>query len=244
MKKKLEKPAPLPRRVLRPASKPERYYFSPETQDAIIRYQDANDISIRNEIYTDEIRSAFEKLVENLIFIHGFIAPGDTTFELKNDCVTFLYESLYKFNGKLGTKAFSYFNVVAKNWLIIRSKQKTTRARRNVSLDELKEKGSREYDAIERGQSTTIDINAKEEPSAIIARVVIELKSRMTSDNEIACMRAISSIMERIDEIDILNKRAIFLYIREMTDMTPKQLSSVMATVRRHYKDIINEDER
>jgi hypothetical protein len=219
-------------------SKPERYYFSPDTQDSIVAYQNSTDIRERERIYTDEIRPAFEKLVENLIFIHGFVSPGDSPMELKCDCVTFLYESLHKFNGAMGTKAFSYFNVVAKNWLIIRSKQRTTRSRRNVSLDELKERGGRELEMIERGQSVTTGTEPDEEPSVLMARVLGEIKGRLTSQNEIVCVNAIQSIMERIDEIDIVNKRAIFLYIREMTDLTPKQLSSVMSSVRKHYKEI------
>lgn len=224
-------------------SKPERYYFSPETQKSIVRYQESPEAKVRSQIYTDEIRPAFEKLVENLIFIHGFVSPGDSPFELKNDCVTFLYESLYKFNGQMGTKAFSYFNVVAKNWLIIRSKQRTTRARRNVSLDELKERGGRELEMIERGQLPTTGKEPDEEPSVLITRVLTEIKGRLSSQNEIACIGAIQSIMDRIDEIDIVNKRAVFLYIREMTDLTPKQLSSVMSSVRKHYKEIRARDE-
>lgn len=230
-------------RTVRGKSKPERYYFSPETQKSIIRYQESLDHKERSAIYTDEIRPAFEKLVENLIFIHGFVSPGDSPFELKNDCITFLYESLHKFNGQMGTKAFSYFNVVAKNWLIIRSKQRTSKARRNVSIEELRERGGRELETIERGQSVTTGAEPTEEPAVLIGRVLQEIKGRLTSQNEIICLRAIQSIMDRIDEIDIVNKRAIFLYIREMTDLTPKQLSSVMSSVRKHYKEIRARDE-
>lgn len=227
----------------KPNTKIEKYYFSPATQQAIVEYQDMQDIDARSKIYTDEIRPAFEKLVENLIFIHGFIAPGETTYELKNDCVTFLFESLHKFNGKMGTKAFSYFNVVAKNWLIIRSKQRQTRAKRNVSLDELRERGGREIEAIERGQITTQEIERVEEPIVLMQRILNEIKAKPMTQNEIMCVAAIQSIIERIDEIDIVNKRAVFLYIRELTDLTPKQLSSVMSTIRKYYKEIRQNDE-
>ena len=54
----------------------------------------------------------FEKLVENLILIYRFARGGETFHVLKNDCVTFLYETLYKFDNSKGTKAFSYFSVI------------------------------------------------------------------------------------------------------------------------------------
>lgn len=229
------------RKTLRHA-KQDKYYFSPETQIAIVKYQSAPTIAEKNEIYTNDIRPAFEKLVENLIFIHGFAAPGDTQNELKNDCITFLFESLHKFDGKMGTKAFSYFNVVAKNWLIIRSKQRLSKSKRNVSLDELREKGNKELEAIERGPHVQ-SFDEVVDPAVMMERVLSDVRKKLTTSNEIACMNAIQSIVDRIDEIDILNKRAIFLYIREMTDLTPKQLSSVMSNVRKYYKETRNHDE-
>ena len=77
----------------------------------------------RKEIYIEKIYPAFSKLVENLIYIHGFCSDTLPYEILKNDCVNFLFESILKFDHNKGSKAFSYFNVVAKNWLIINSKK-------------------------------------------------------------------------------------------------------------------------
>ena len=79
---------------------------------------------------------AFEKLAENLINIHKFTSLHDTYDDLKSDCVNFLFETIHKFDGSRGTNAFSYFNVVAKNWLIIKTKQKAQKTKRSVSLDD------------------------------------------------------------------------------------------------------------
>ena len=48
--------------------------------------------------------------------------------------MTFLYETLHKFDASRGTKAFSYFNVCAKNFLIIQQKKKIKARKRNISI--------------------------------------------------------------------------------------------------------------
>ena len=119
-------------------------YFTMETQESIMAYQNLEKSEQetgedkkdeKHKIYVEKIQPAFEKLVENLIFVYGFNSAYDTFEDMKTDCVSFLYESLHKWKVEKGTKAFSYFNVVAKNWLIINSRQSTKRKKRHVSVD-------------------------------------------------------------------------------------------------------------
>ena len=72
-----------------------RMYFGTDTHDSIVKYQGEECGKEREAIYVKEILPSFEKLVENLIFIHGFVKPNAPYEEIKNDCVTFLYETLY-----------------------------------------------------------------------------------------------------------------------------------------------------
>ena len=95
-----------------------KQYFNEDTQLAIEEFQSTESTEEKHKIYDARIRPAFEKLAENLIFIYKFTALHQGYEGLKNDCVSFMYETLYKFDASRGTKAFSYFNVVAKNFLI------------------------------------------------------------------------------------------------------------------------------
>ena len=115
-----------PRRRTRKRGKtnPLKLYFHSGTQDAIVAYQKSPDRKEKERLYVTDIMPAFEKLVENLINIHKFSSLHDSYDDLKNDCVNFLFETIGKFDSTRGTNAFSYFNVVAKNWLIIKTKQK------------------------------------------------------------------------------------------------------------------------
>ena len=124
-------------------------YFHQGTHDAIVMYQGEEDEDTKKKIYVEDILPAFNKLVENLIFMHGFAKVHGSYEDLKSDCVSFLYETIHKWDPERGTKAFSYFNVVAKNWLIIQSKKTTKNNRRNVSMDDSTSLSSSDLSIIE-----------------------------------------------------------------------------------------------
>ena len=215
-----------------------RMYFNADTQKAIIAYQSATDKKERDRLYVTGIMPAFEKLTENLINIHKFTSLHDTYDDLKNDCVNFLFETIHKFDGNRGTNAFSYFNVVAKNWLIIRTKQKSQRVRRSVSLDDPNSLSANETRIVEDHQTIPgQDVILENESTAQgIIDLLYEIRSKVKTENELACINSIITIFENIDDIDLLNKSAILLYMRELSGLTPKQLTTTMQSVKKSYR--------
>jgi hypothetical protein len=236
-KKKLQR-----RKISRrkPGTKSSGDYFNMKTQEAIVEYQGENDPRAKEDLYVEKILPAFDALVENLINVYGFKVMYENKKNLKDECVEFLYSTVNKFDHTKGSKAFSYFNVVAKNWLTIRSKQNVKRIKTYVSADD---KDSFTRADIEQYESFNVvpsyeDIVAAEEANKLLGKIVDELSQRVRTDNEIACVNAIKQIIGSLDDIDILNKRAVLLYIRELTGLTSKQLSVVLASLKRHYRDI------
>ena len=120
------------KKIKRPSSG-KKPYFTKDTQKAIAAFcAEPENYELRAELYRKEIKPALEKLAENLIFVYGFHKQHDDVEHLKHSCVINLYENLHKFDGSRGSNAFSYFNVVAKNWLIIQSRRKNKRQKRLV----------------------------------------------------------------------------------------------------------------
>lgn len=217
-----------------------KFYFTSETQEAIVEFQKSSDRRVREKLYVEKIMPAFEKLVENLINIHKFSGLHDTYEDLKNDCVNFLFETIHKFNPNMGTNAFSYFNVVAKNWLIIKTKQKAQRGRRDVSIDDPKGLSTNELQIVEeRGTIPSQDFFLENsENIANILKLMYEIRSRVKVENELLCINSVITIFENINDIDILNKSAILLYIRELSGLSPKQLTTSMQAVKKHYNKL------
>ncbi len=220
---------------------PSRMYFNADTQAAIVEYQGlAHDKKARDKVYVERIAPAFVALVDNLVNIHRFMAANETPDELKHDCVHFLFETIHKFDSTRGTNAFSYFNVVAKNWLIIRTKQKNSKARKLVSIDDDEQIAPFESQINEDSQRA-FDDDVK--PDGLMSKKVVamlsELRLETTNPNEILCIDSISRLFEVVNGPngpDILNKSAILLYLRDLSGLTSKQLTTALQSIKRRYR--------
>ena len=232
------------RRKIKRSKTPGKHYFTAETQTAIENFQQSESNEEKSELYTKEIMPAFDKLAENLILIYGFAKGRHDFGSLKNDCVTFLYETLYKFDKGRGTKAFSYFNVVAKNWLILNTRKKKKVQDNSYSIHDLAgfnrvdRKAILHYQVAESPDDVMIAAEKRDE----IKKTLEILKGKVVNTNDVACINAVIVVFEKIDDLDLLNKRAIYVYIREISGLNSKQLSTSMSTIRRLYRQLKSED--
>jgi len=216
-----------------------KLYFNEETHKSIVKFQSESEKKERDKLYVEKIMPAFEKLVENLINIYKFTSMHDTYEDLKVDCVNFLFETIHKFDESRGTNAFSYFNVVAKNWLIIRTKQKAQKLKKIVSLDDPDNLTSYESCLIEEYNYLPFkDDNAELLNRKEIIQMLYSVRAKAKSENELSCINSIITIFENLDDIDLLNKSAILLYMRELSGLSPKQMTTTMQSIKGYYKKL------
>ena len=238
--KQTKKPAKKP---VKRAKKKTNFYFTDKTQAAIVSFQECKDVKTREKLYRYEILPAFDKLSENLILMHNFLGLYKTHEELKNDCVAFLYEKLDKFDESRGTKAFSYFNVVAKNWLIINSKQRVKQLKRHVSIQSTSLDRDT-WELIEKHQIVPPqdEMIISREKSESILKLLYRIKKKLKNKNEAKCIDSIIILFQNQHELDFLNKRAIFLYLRELSGLNAKQLTITMSSIKKHYRELSRSD--
>lgn len=219
------------------------HYFTMATQEAIVKWQRENNQQLKDYIYVTEILPAFDALVENLINVYGFKVNYESKEDLKAECLEFLYTAVPKFKAEKGSKAFSYFNVVSRNWLTIKSKQNAKRTQQYVSLD-----GVLSLSDLEKIESHNIvpsydEIVSKQEMKEFLGRVVVELESKARTPNEKLTVSAIKEVIDNLDDLDLLSKRAVLLYIREISNLTSKQLSIALSSLKKHYREFRKHDE-
>ena len=233
------------KKIRRNPNSKRKMYFNMDTQKSIQEYQESEDDTFKKENYEKKILPAFSKLVENLIFVYGFNSPFSSFEELKNDCVCFLYESIHKWKVEKGTKAFSYFNVVAKNWLIINTRQHKKRRQRHISINQPDKMSLAQKEQLESHHviPSPDDIMMLREKKKEIVKLVIDMKVKVSNENEMLCLEAIQTLFTNIDDLDLLNKRAVLVYIREISGLDKKQMSKAMSVIRRHYRSMTKDKE-
>ena len=96
--------------------KKSKIYFGTPVHDAIVEYNHSENVEFRHKIYTEEIHAAFMKLAENIINTFKFSYFDYPFRDLQEEVVSNLVLNMHKFDETKGSKAFSYFSVVAKNY--------------------------------------------------------------------------------------------------------------------------------
>ena len=231
---------PKRKRIIKRKKGKSKNYFDHNTQAGIVEYKGEEDEEKKKEIYVKKVLPSFEALVENLINVYGFKIMYETKKDLKAQCLEFLYQTTPKFDPEKGSKAFSYFNVVAKNWLTIQSKQNVKRLKTYISSDNKTSFTLTDSEMYESHNTVPSyeKLLEKAEQTKFLKEIVIELSGKARTENEKLCIKAIQEIVDNLDDIDILNKRAVLLYIREITGLTSKQLSVVLASLKKHYREL------
>lgn len=226
----------------KPGSGPSVYYFTADTQAAIIEYK-GSDPAGKKDLYVKRIYPAFKALVDNLINVYGFQVRFESKEDLRNECLEFLYGVITKFDPEKGSKAFAYFNVVAKHWLTIKAKQNSKNLQTFASMDDREAFSKHELELIENYSVLPApdEFISLEEQTVKLLEMLAEIKSRTKTSNETICMDAIEEVFKNMENLEFDNKRAVMVYIRGLTRLSPKQLSIVLSNLKKHYKAIKNE---
>ena len=116
--------------------KKSKIYFGQKTQDAIIRYNKCKKRHIKNRIYEEHIDAAFNKLAENLIHTFKFYYFDVPLTDVKHEVVAFLLMNMHKYIPEKG-KAFSYFSIVGKNWLILHNNNNYKKMKTHTAVEVL-----------------------------------------------------------------------------------------------------------
>ena len=210
--------------------KKRKVYFGQEVQDAVVEYNSSTNDGERNEIYGKRIHAAFDKLAENIINTFKFTYFDDPFVDVKHEVVTFMVMNMHKYDHTKGSKAFSYFSVVAKNYLILHNNNNYKKLKTHDKIDVLerhKYQGSDEYDF-----------------NTFTAEIVDYFDSNMNTifkkDRDLKIGYAIIDLIKQRDEIENFNKKAIYILIREMTDVETAHITSVVNVLKKHYKKLVN----
>lgn len=208
-------------------------YFTIEHERAIVKYANTEDIKIRTELYIRWIQPVFDEMVDKIVYTYKFTTLPNID-PLKEECKIWLTTILDKFNPDSGSKAFSYFSVVTKNWFIHKVKKNARRTRTEVQYDDLP------LDIEQEHLSTENEYLTKREQFEFWQHLHKEMKEwekLKLKDNEKKVLHAIQILFDNANDIEIFNKKAIYLYIREITGLNTKQVVNNLNKIRIKYRN-------
>ena len=195
-------------------------YFTQATEDAIVLYNNTLDPELRSRIYNDRIHYAFFKLTENIIHTFKFYyTEVDNIEDLQHEVITFLLSKIHLFNPERGAKAYSYFGTIAKRYLIL-SNQKNYKKRVDTAPIEILEE--------DENHSYHIDGDNHDERLSKFIDLYTEycsqnLAKMFPKEYDAQIADAILELFRKRENLDIFNKKALYIYIREIIDVkTPK----------------------
>ena len=216
-----------------PRKKKSKIYFGKEVQDAIVRYNLSEDDNERNVIYRDEIHRALDKLAENIINTFKFMYFDVPFKDVKAEVVAFMVMNMHKYDYTKGSKAFSYFSVVAKNYLILHNNNNYKKLKTHDDLDSSNVKESLYH----KSDNNHLEDLIKE----VIRYFEHNVHSLFKKKKDIEIAYAIIELLNKKDDIENFNKKALYILIREMADVDTTHITKVMNVFRTHYKKILNE---
>tara|TARA_R110002012_G_C11551484_1_gene602515 strand:+ start:397 stop:1080 length:684 start_codon:yes stop_codon:yes gene_type:complete len=209
-------------------------YFTKIHEQAIIDYAKSDDKKVKTELYIQFIQPAFDEMVEKIVYTYKFTNLPNIE-ELKDECKIWLTTILDKYDVTKKSKAFSYFSVITKNWFIAKVKKNSKALQREVSYETLLDQAEtypfqeeiiNPYHRMREHQEFFFSLNKK----------IDKWESETIKERDKRVLQAIKVLFESVDDIEIFNKKAIYLYIREITGLNTKQVVSSLNKIKIKYR--------
>ena len=210
--------------------KSKKNYFTEETENAIVQYNLTTSAMDRNKIYDQYIKYPFDKLAENIIHTFKFYHFDIPYEDVKHEVVAFLNEKIHKYTQGKG-KAFSYFSIVAKNYLINHNNNNYNRFKNTDALDVV---DSHRKVVNEIIRETDIE-HKKEFMDEFIEYVDINLNVLFKTKEEIQVADSILELFKQRENIEEYNKKALYILIRERTGMRTQYITKIVNQLKKMY---------
>ena len=202
-------------------------YFTQDTEDAIVAYNLSDDSFEKSKIYDERIHYAFFKLTQNIIHTFKFYYTEVENIEdLQHEIITFLLSKIHLFDPSKGTKAYSYFGTIVKRWLILYNEKNYKKRVNSIPVMSLEEDSNHSY-IIEENNSPS-DKLSHNDKIAFFTDLYVEyctsnIYKLFPKEQDAKIADAILELFRKRDSLEVFNKKALYIYIREMIDAkTPK----------------------
>jgi hypothetical protein len=219
-----------------PRKKSNRQYFTKDTEDAIILYNKTEDKLSRDKIYKDHIQKSFEKLAEIVYNKWKFTYFDDDPQDVMAEVVTFMIEKIHMYQEGKG-KAFSYFTIVARNYLILNNNSNYKRYKDTDVMSNMPEN----WDTENNFREETFNDEYKTFNKRMLVYWDIHLENHFPKRRDMQIADAVLELFRRAEFIENFNKKSLYLLIREMTGHPTHYITKVINKMKAKQMELYNE---
>lgn len=227
-------------KIEKQVKKPEnKNYWTSETEKSLLKYSQTSNISERNKIYENELKKPFEKLVENIFNTFKFTYFDCGPQQVQSDCVSHLVSNIEKFNHETGKgKSFGYFSITAKHFFILINNANFKKWKNHDSIDPTPEH-PKEF-IVDNGKSEN-KCDMSEFIKLMVSYWEENVKKMFVKKRDLDIAHAIIELFRQSDRIECFNKKALYLYIREISGCKTQNITKVINRMKSSQKSILND---
>lgn len=211
-----------------------KQYFTKDTENAILLYNSLEDDYARNKIYQEHIKYPFEKLVENIIHTFKFYHFDVPYEDVNHEVVAFLNEKIHKYTDPSKGKAFSYFSIIAKNYLIVHN---------NANYNKFK--NTEQPEAIDEHRNVinevlrTDDVQEKSEFMDLFVQYMdTNLSTLFKRQSDMSVADSVLELFRNRENIENFNKKALYILIRDRTGVKTQYITRVVNIMKSAYTEM------
>jgi predicted SprT family Zn-dependent metalloprotease len=214
-------------------------YFDVREETAVRNFLVAETSEEKNKIYNQFLRAPLDKMISSIIRRYKLYRKDMDFIEIHTDTHSFLMTKVDKFKPSKNKKAYSYFGTICKNYLmgqIIKDQKETNR---KISYEDISSSIEERPDMIYRIDDDIV------ETDVIITQYLKELKefidTETLNDNEKKLGYALIDLFDNYETIfsgadnNKFNKNVILLSLREMTNLSTKEIRSSIKRFKKLY---------
>lgn len=209
------------------------HYFTIDHENAIIQYARSDNRKEREKLYIEFIGPAFNEMVDKIIYTYKFTNLPNID-SLKQECKLWLVTILDKYKPEKGSKAFSYYSVITKNWFIHKVKKNAIQYKKEVQYEDVSHDQEANHLTIYNDYD---QIRETDEFNKTLYKEFDDWDDSATKDTDLKVLEGIKYLFRNADSVDIFNKKAVYLLLREITGLNTKQVVSALNKFKPRYKD-------
>ena len=218
-------------------------YFDVREEQAVVRFLQAETFDEKNKIYNEFLRKPLDKMISSIIRRYKLYRKDMDFYEIHIDTHSFLMTKIDKFKPAKEKKAYSYFGTICKNYLMGQIIKDQKDMNRKISYEDISSH-------LENNTNFSYSIDREIFDSELVIKNFLNeidefISQEGLSENEIKLGQALYDLFENYDNIFIgtdnnkFNKNIILLSLREMTNLSTKEIRSSMKKYKVIYYNLI-----